>query len=243
MADRAGLAGKPAALDRRDDVILAAALGDVEHLVDDQPKRRPGEIDFLVAAVDDDLAGAGLQPDPGDRVLAAAGGVGAALLVELLLAKHGLDLRALGGDALVVGGFGRPSCGSRSFGGRRVGGRSGLGGGGRRCRSGAGQLAEVGEGLAIVGHQAPTLFLRFMRRDVERFGILAAVRMLGAVVEVKGAHLVAAQRPARDHPLDGLLEHPLREAALEHLAGGDALDSAGIAGVACNRSCRPASCR
>ena len=39
----------------------------------------------------------------------------------------------------------------------------GLGsGGGRRGRGGAGQLAEVGEGLAIVGHQAPTLFLRFM---------------------------------------------------------------------------------
>src|SRR5688500_2573714 len=76
VADRAGLAGKAAALDRRDHVILAAALGDVEDLVDDQSKRRPGEIDFLVAAVDDDLAGAGLQPDPGDRVLAAAGGIG-----------------------------------------------------------------------------------------------------------------------------------------------------------------------
>ena len=72
------------------------ALGDVEHLVDDQAQRRAGEIDLLVAAVDDDLAGAGLQPDAGDRVLAAAGGVGAALLVELLLAQDRLDLRALG---------------------------------------------------------------------------------------------------------------------------------------------------
>src|SRR3954451_431857 len=113
VAHRAGLAGEAAALDGRDHVILAAALGDVEHLVDDQAQGRPGEIDRLVAPVDDDLAGAGLQPHAGDGVLAAAGGVGAALLVELLLAKHGLDLRALGRDALVFarGGIGRSGLG------------------------------------------------------------------------------------------------------------------------------------
>src|SRR3954466_11161787 len=66
VAGRARLAGKAAAGNGRDHVILALAVGDVEHLVDDQAQGRPGEIDFLVAAVDDDLAGAGLQPDPGD---------------------------------------------------------------------------------------------------------------------------------------------------------------------------------
>src|SRR5204863_5324608 len=34
--------------------------------------------------IDRDLAGARLDPDPGDRILALAGGIGAALLVELL---------------------------------------------------------------------------------------------------------------------------------------------------------------
>jgi hypothetical protein len=39
MADGAGLAGEAAALDGGDHVILAAGVGDVEHLVDDQAKR------------------------------------------------------------------------------------------------------------------------------------------------------------------------------------------------------------
>src|SRR5688500_13022835 len=39
VADRSGLAGQAAAGDGGDDVILALAVGDVEHLVDDQPKR------------------------------------------------------------------------------------------------------------------------------------------------------------------------------------------------------------
>ena len=62
MLDRAGLAGKAAADDGGDDVILLAAVGDVERLVDDQAQRRAREIDFLLTAVDDDLARAGLQP-------------------------------------------------------------------------------------------------------------------------------------------------------------------------------------
>ena len=47
------------------------------------------------------------------------------------------------------------------------------------------------------------------------------MRVLGAVVEVKGAHLLAPKRAARDHPLDRLFKHALREAALEHLARGE----------------------
>src|SRR5438309_8048413 len=75
------------------------------------------------------------------------------------------------------------------------------------------------------------LVLAVHRRDVEDFGVLAAVRMLGAVVEVQRAHLVAAERPARDHALNGFFQNALGEAALEHLARGDLLDAAGIAGV------------
>ena len=70
-----------------------------------------------------------------------------------------------------------------------------------------------------------------MRRDVEDFGVLRFVRMLGAGEDAQVAHLLAAQRAARDHALDGLFEHALGEAAFEHLAGGDFLDAAGIAGV------------
>ena len=82
-----------------------------------------------------------------------------------------------------------------------------------------------------------------MRRDIESFGALAAVRMLGAGIEVQRAHLLAPERPARDHPLDRLLEHALGEAALEHLAGGDRLDAAGIAGVLVVDLVGAASCR
>jgi hypothetical protein len=41
------------------------------------------EVDLLVAVVDRDLAGARLDPDAGDGVLALAGGVGAAAAVDL----------------------------------------------------------------------------------------------------------------------------------------------------------------
>src|SRR5438128_2133278 len=73
VADSARLARQAAALDRRLDVILALAIGHVEHLVDDQAKRRTREIGFLLAAVDHDLARARLEPDARDGVLAAAG--------------------------------------------------------------------------------------------------------------------------------------------------------------------------
>src|SRR6478609_5431303 len=88
VLDRTGLAREAAAGDGAHDVVLAYAIGDPERLVDDQAQRRTREEHFLVAAVDGDLAGAGLEPDAGDRVLAAAGGVGAALRVELLLTQR-----------------------------------------------------------------------------------------------------------------------------------------------------------
>src|SRR6185295_12170708 len=68
-------------------------------------------------------------------------------------------------------------------------------------------------------------------RDIEDCRILAAMRMLGAVVEVQGAHLVAAERTARDHALDSLLDNALGEPALEDLSCRDLLEAAGIAGV------------
>src|SRR3546814_2111176 len=70
------------------------------------------EIDRLVAAVDDDLAGAGLQPHAGDRVLAAAGRIGAALLVELLLAKRRLGRGRLDRRFLAFGGGGAGAAAS-----------------------------------------------------------------------------------------------------------------------------------
>ena len=105
-------------------------------------------------------------------------------LGELLLAKDGLDLRALGRDAVVIDplfAVATPATRvrarirtlrtlvDRSFGRRRLGSRgrrgSGLDRGGSRLDRSlglrVGQLTEVGEGF-LVGHYAPTLFLRFI---------------------------------------------------------------------------------
>ena len=69
-------------------------LGDVERLLDHHAQHGTCEIDRLVLAVDGDLAGARLHPDAGDGVLALAGGIGAALSVELLVVDGGGGLRA-----------------------------------------------------------------------------------------------------------------------------------------------------
>src|SRR3546814_9788995 len=68
------------------------------------------------------------------------------------------------------------------------------------------------------------LVLAIHARDIEHFGVLRDVRMFGAGIDAQVTHLLAPQRPARDHALDRLFEHALGEAAFEHLAGGDALD-------------------
>src|SRR5580704_4911732 len=85
VAHRAGLARQPAALDRGPDIELAHPVGDEKRLVDQHAQHRPSEIDRAVAAVDLDLAVARPDPYSGDRVLALAGGVGAALLIDLRL--------------------------------------------------------------------------------------------------------------------------------------------------------------
>ena len=94
MAHRAGLARKPAAGDADGQVVLADALGDAERLLQNHAQHGAGEIDLHLAAVDDDLAGARLDPDARDGVLALAGGVGSAVLVELSAHVAGLPAAA-----------------------------------------------------------------------------------------------------------------------------------------------------
>src|SRR5690606_41963155 len=59
-------------------------------LLQDHAQHRACEIDVELTLVDRDLAGARLDPDAGDRVLALAGGIGTALAVELLLVARSL---------------------------------------------------------------------------------------------------------------------------------------------------------
>ena len=84
MAHRSRLPGEPAARDRADDVVLALAIGRDQRLLDQHAQHRPRKEDLHRLLVHGDAAGAGLDPDPGDRVLALAGGIGAAAAVELL---------------------------------------------------------------------------------------------------------------------------------------------------------------
>src|SRR6185312_11034481 len=71
-------------------VELAVAVGGDQRLAQDHAQHGTGEIDGLVAAIDDDLAGTRLDPDAGDRFLAAAGGIGAALGVALGVGLAGI---------------------------------------------------------------------------------------------------------------------------------------------------------
>ena len=57
------------------------------------------------------------------------------------------------------------------------------------------------------------------------------MRMLGAGVNAQIAHLHAAERAARDHALDRLLDHALGETALEDRLRGALFDAADEAGV------------
>src|SRR5215472_2330919 len=67
--------------------------------------------------------------------------------------------------------------------------------------------------------------------DVEFFWILRLVRMLGAGIDPQIAELHAAERPTRDHALDGLLHHALGETSLEDLPRRALLDVTDIASV------------
>ena len=69
------------------------------------------------------------------------------------------------------------------------------------------------------------------RRHIQRLGLLRLMRMLGAGIDAQVGHLAAAQRTARHHALDRLLDDPLGELARHDRAGGAFLDAADIAGV------------
>ena len=79
MTNGTGLAGKTAAGNRGVDVELAVTGSSDDRLAQDHLQNRTGEVVAEFLAVDGDLAGARLDPDAGDGVLALAGRVGAAL--------------------------------------------------------------------------------------------------------------------------------------------------------------------
>src|SRR5262249_25681896 len=79
-----GLTRQPAARHRADDVVLAGAIGGPDLLLDQHAQHWTHEIELDSAGVDHDLAGARLDPNARERVLALAGGIGAPVLVELL---------------------------------------------------------------------------------------------------------------------------------------------------------------
>src|SRR5690606_30052343 len=98
MAQCAGLPRKPAPGNRAVDVILTGAVGDREGLLDQHAQDRPREIGLDRPRVDDDLARPRLEPDARDGILALAGRIGPALLVEFLNV-----LRRFGGRGLKRG--------------------------------------------------------------------------------------------------------------------------------------------
>ena len=100
VTDRAGLTGKARALHGADHVEFVATIGFDQRLLDHHAQHGTGEIDFLVAAIDGDLAGAGLHPDAGGGFLAAAGAIGAAMGIDLRLDR---DLLGNGGFAVSEG--------------------------------------------------------------------------------------------------------------------------------------------
>src|SRR5690242_14010213 len=97
VTDGTGLAGETAADDGAHDIELAGAVHDAERLVDDHAQDGAREVLRAVLAVDGDDTLARLDPDAGDRVLALAGGVGAALGVDLALVARG-GFQRLAGD-------------------------------------------------------------------------------------------------------------------------------------------------
>src|SRR5262249_28086439 len=91
-----GLAREPTAADGADDVVLAFALRGDQRLLQDHLQHRTREISGVVLAVDGDLPGSALHPHAGNGVLALAGGIGAALRVDLLLIDTGLGCAGVG---------------------------------------------------------------------------------------------------------------------------------------------------
>ncbi len=57
--------------------------------------------------------------------------------------------------------------------------------------------------------------------------LLCFMRVVRAGVDTQVLHLATAERAARNHALDGLLDDALREATFDDLARGALLDAAG----------------
>ena len=71
---------------------LVFPVRDLERLIDDQSQNRTCKIRLLVAAIDNNFSGTGLDPNPGNRVFTFAGSVGAALGID-----HGFNFNNRGG--------------------------------------------------------------------------------------------------------------------------------------------------
>ncbi len=95
MLNRARLTGQTAAFDSCEHVELAFGVGDAERLRQDQLLHGARKVFVLRLAVDDDLAGAGLDPNAGDRVFTFAGGIGAAQFVTNRLTRGHFGFGAL----------------------------------------------------------------------------------------------------------------------------------------------------
>jgi hypothetical protein len=65
------------------------------------------------------------------------------------------------------------------------------------------------------------------------------VRVVGTGIDPEVLHHAAAERAARDHTLDRLLDDPLRMLAVENGALAAPFDAAGIAGVPIEDVVRP----
>src|SRR5580704_18435838 len=73
--------------------------------------------------------------------------------------------------------------------------------------------------------------LAIHRSNIQSLGLLGFMWMLRPAVNPQIAELHAAKRPARNHALDGLLDHALGETALEDRPCGALLDAADESGV------------
>src|SRR5512135_80184 len=97
VADRAGLARAPAALDERDDVELVARLGELQGLADDHLEHVVRKVVLEGAVVDLDRSLAGTEEHAGDGFLAASDG----LVLEV---RHGKRLSFVPGQTATAAG-------------------------------------------------------------------------------------------------------------------------------------------
>src|SRR4051812_27270239 len=217
-AQRAGLAGRAAAVDAGDHVEAALEVGDLEGVVHQLLVHLVGEVLLQGAAVDLPRAGARDETHAGDGLLAAAGG------------------RAGGGDArTAAAGLGR--AGAVAARGVLVGEVAlDLGAGLGHCSPSVLSSTRVAIRRPVAafggsrGRQPPWAGLLGDLRDLEGLRLLRRVRVLRAGVHLRLGELLAAQGRLGDHPTDGLLDRPLRM-LVEQLHVADRAQTARVARV------------